>query len=186
MTRASLTALSGALLLVCAIALAGPQQAVVQSEATGQEQTAKKPAETSAEAAAAPRSTRKSADKSSGKSADGPTDGSTDQSTPAPAGKPSGKTTVDRLELDTTAITGNRELPKVLYIVPWKKSDLGDLSGRPAHSLLDEVLTPVDREVFRRQTDYFAALSPGAPAGAGEEGPQTKPPAPPAAKPQQN
>ena len=33
----------------------------------------------------------------------------------------------DRLELDTTDITGNRELPKVLYIVPWKRSDLGDL-----------------------------------------------------------
>ena len=29
----------------------------------------------------------------------------------------------DRLELDTTQITGNRELPKVLYIVPWKRSD---------------------------------------------------------------
>src|SRR5262245_30351980 len=32
--------------------------------------------------------------------------------------------TVDRMELDATAITGNRELPKVLYIVPWKKADL--------------------------------------------------------------
>jgi hypothetical protein len=66
--------------------------------------------------------------------------------------------TVDRLELESTAITGNRELPKVLYIVPWKKADLGDLVGRPANSLLDEVLTPVDREVFRRQTEYFTKL----------------------------
>ena len=46
----------------------------------------------------------------------------------------------DRLELDTTQITGNRELPKVLYIVPWKRSDLGDLVGKPVNSLLDEVL----------------------------------------------
>jgi hypothetical protein len=67
--------------------------------------------------------------------------------------------TMDRLELDSTAITGNRELPKVLYIVPWKKADIGDLIGRPANSLLDEVLTPVDREVFRRQTDYFTKLN---------------------------
>ena len=37
----------------------------------------------------------------------------------------------DRIELDPTQITGNRELPKVLYIVPWKRSDLGDLTGRP-------------------------------------------------------
>ena len=76
---------------------------------------------------------------------------------PAPA-QPQKFGTMDRLELDSTAITGNRELPKVLYIVPWKKADIGDLIGRPANSLLDEVLTPVDREVFRRQTDYFTKL----------------------------
>jgi hypothetical protein len=67
----------------------------------------------------------------------------------------------DRLELDTTDITGNRELPKVLYIVPWKRSDLGDLVGRPTHSLLDEVLQPLDRDVFQRQNRYYDALKPG-------------------------
>ena len=82
------------------------------------------------------------------------------QTTPPAAAKPTQQfTTIDRLELDSTAITGNRELPKVLYIVPWKKADIGDLIGRPANSLLDEVLTPVDREVFRRQTDYFTKLN---------------------------
>ena len=68
----------------------------------------------------------------------------------------------DRLELDTTQITGNRELPKVLYIVPWKRSDLGDLVGKPVNSLLDEVLTPVDRDVFQRENRYYRALTPGA------------------------
>jgi hypothetical protein len=66
----------------------------------------------------------------------------------------------DRLELDTTQITGNRELPKVLYIVPWKRADLGDLVGKPVNSLLDEVLTPVDRDVFRRENRYYRALQP--------------------------
>ena len=66
----------------------------------------------------------------------------------------------DNLELDTTQITGNRELPKVLYIVPWKRSDLGDLVGKPVNSLLDEVLTPVDRDVFKRQNRYYDALKP--------------------------
>jgi hypothetical protein len=79
--------------------------------------------------------------------------------------------TMDRLELDSTAITGNRELPKVLYIVPWKKADIGDLIGRPANSLLDEVLTPVDREVFRRQTDYFTKLNSEAVPQAAEPAP---------------
>ena len=65
----------------------------------------------------------------------------------------------DRLELDTTVVTGNRELPKVLYIVPWKKADMGDLPGQPFNTLLDEVLTPVDRDVFRREVTYYDAVA---------------------------
>ena len=37
---------------------------------------------------------------------------------------------MDALDLGTTSITGNQGLPKVLYIVPWKRSDLGDLVPR--------------------------------------------------------
>lgn len=69
----------------------------------------------------------------------------------------------DYLALGTTTVTGNKELPKVMYIVPWKQSDLGDLGGRPVNSLLDDVLAPVDREVFRRQVDYYQALSTASP-----------------------
>jgi hypothetical protein len=94
--------------------------------------------------------------------------GTSAPNTPATAAKGKGKA-LDRIELDTTQITGNRELPKVLYIVPWKRSDLGDLVGKPVNSLLDEVLTPVDRDVFKRENRYYRALTPG------EEG---NPPAP--------
>jgi hypothetical protein len=76
----------------------------------------------------------------------------------AAASKSSARKGPDRLQLDTTEITGNRELPKVLYIVPWKRSDLGDLAGRPVNSLLDEVLQPLDRDVFRRENRYYDAL----------------------------
>lgn len=72
----------------------------------------------------------------------------------------------DRLNLDTTVVTGNRELPKVLYIVPWKKSDLGDLPAQPFNTLLDEALTPVDRDVFRREVTYYGAMHGGADAPA--------------------
>ena len=65
---------------------------------------------------------------------------------------------LDSLDLGTTSITGNAELPKVLYIVPWKKSDLGDLVGRPVNTLLDEVLAPVDPEVFERHLSYYETL----------------------------
>jgi hypothetical protein len=78
------------------------------------------------------------------------------------AARPGAGKALDRLELDTTQITGNRELPKVLYIVPWKRSDLGDLVGKPINSLLDEVLMPVDRDVFQRENRYYRALTPGA------------------------
>ncbi len=75
-----------------------------------------------------------------------------------------GTAAADRLELDTTVVTGNRELPKVLYIVPWKKADLGDLPAQPFNTLLDEVLTPVDRDVFRREVTYFETVNEGADA----------------------
>ena len=60
----------------------------------------------------------------------------------------------DRADLDRSQIIGNRELPKVLYIVPWKKPLPGDLAGRPLQSVIDEALAPVDRDVFRRQVHY--------------------------------
>ena len=66
--------------------------------------------------------------------------------------------------MDNTQITGNRELPRVMYVVPWKRPDLGDFGGRPAKSLLDELLQPVDRDVFKRQVRYYDALQPDAAA----------------------
>ena len=84
-----------------------------------------------------------------------------------PAARPAARGNAkDRLDLDSTQITGNRELPKVLYIVPWRSAELGDLVGRPVNSLLDEVLEPVDRDVFRRQNRYFEALQPNEAAPA--------------------
>lgn len=78
---------------------------------------------------------------------------STTETAPTPKSR-----AMDTLDLGTTSITGNQELPKVLYIVPWKKSDLGDLVGRPVNTLLDEVLEPVDPEVFQRHLSYYDAL----------------------------
>jgi hypothetical protein len=65
----------------------------------------------------------------------------------------------DRADIDRTRIIGNRELPKVLYIVPWKKPLPGELAGRPLTSVLDEALAPVDRDVFRRQVSYHGQVA---------------------------
>jgi outer membrane receptor for Fe3+-dicitrate len=66
---------------------------------------------------------------------------------------------MDEIDLGRTEITGNQELPKVLYIVPWQKSDPGVLTGKPVNSLLDEVLAPIDRSEFIRQVDYYGDLN---------------------------
>jgi hypothetical protein len=84
---------------------------------------------------------------------------------PTPKGAPAAKPPTgqkssarDEIMLDPTQITGNKELPNVMYVVPWKRPDIGDMNGRPPKSLIDEALAPVDRDVFRRQNRYFAAL----------------------------
>jgi hypothetical protein len=77
----------------------------------------------------------------------------------------------DRADIDRTQIIGNRELPKVLYIVPWKKPLPGDLSGRPMASVIDEALAAVDRDVFRRELRYESQLASPLPAAAAATAP---------------
>ena len=60
----------------------------------------------------------------------------------------------DRLELDEANIQGASELPKVLYIVPWKKADIGDKPIK-VNRMVDEVLSPVDRDVLKRQVKFY-------------------------------
>ncbi|HEV7135973.1 MAG TPA: hypothetical protein VGN43_05025 [Steroidobacteraceae bacterium] len=69
--------------------------------------------------------------------------------------------------LGATDITGNKELPKVMVIVPWKDSLGASGVVRPTDSLLDEVLQPVDRGVFQRQIHYYGQLHAGEPRPAG-------------------
>ena len=104
---------------------------------------------------ASPKPASKSGSQTAQRSAPQPAAAASTTSQDAPAPK---SRAMDTLDLGTTSITGNQELPKVLYIVPWKKSDLGDLVGRPVNTLLDEVLEPVDPEVFQRHLSYYDAL----------------------------
>jgi hypothetical protein len=84
---------------------------------------------------------------------------------------PKGPGGSDRLELGTATVTGDREQPKVMYIVPWKKSDIGDLTGKPLNSLVDEILAPIDRDVFRREVVYYKTVQ----ADASQNGAQSRP-----------
>jgi len=145
--------LFSALMLLAAAAMAQQPAAKPDDMEPGVNTSApsQSPAPAAAPAAAAPRS-QAAANKPGAK--------------PAAPGDGKKGNAKDRLDLDSTQITGNRELPKVLYIVPWRSAELGDLVGRPVNSLLDEVLEPVDRDVFRRQNRYFEALQPNSAAPA--------------------
>lgn len=88
---------------------------------------------------------------------------------------PASATGPAQVSLEASEVRGNQELPKVLYIVPWKDPAMVAVAGRPVNSLVDEALAPVDRDVFRRQGRYFEQLygagrgqRPEQPAGTGD------------------
>ncbi len=56
-------------------------------------------------------------------------------------------------ELSGMSIVGNEEAPKALYIVPWKSSELG--AETSLDTMLNEGDTPVDRDVFKRQLEFY-------------------------------
>ncbi|WP_455212775.1 hypothetical protein [Kaarinaea lacus] len=59
-----------------------------------------------------------------------------------------------RIELDETKVQGASELPKVLYIVPWKKTEM-DTKPVKLNTMVEEVMTPVDRDVLKRQVQFY-------------------------------
>lgn len=56
-------------------------------------------------------------------------------------------------ELSGMSIVGNDEAPKSLYIVPWKSSEIG--AETSLDTMLNEGDVPVDRDVFKRQLDFY-------------------------------
>jgi len=64
------------------------------------------------------------------------------------------------VDIDGTSIIGSRELPKVLYIIPWKKSQLPDMESLPIDRLVDDALAPIDRKEFQRQINFHEQLNP--------------------------
>jgi hypothetical protein len=77
---------------------------------------------------------------------------------PRPAAAPR---VLDRLDLDASRITGTRELPKVMAIVPWKGDEAGPGVELGYSTLVDQALRGVDREVFKTETQYFEILAAG-------------------------
>jgi len=129
-----------------------------RADTTAQAEAGEPRADTSA-AAPSPANARPAASAATGAGSKVPAAGSrTQRASAASAGGPQKSTAVDRIDLGVATVTGDREQPKVMYVVPWKKSDIGDLSGKPMNSLLDEALAPVDRDEFKREVMYYQAV----------------------------
>jgi hypothetical protein len=69
--------------------------------------------------------------------ASAPAPRATQSSHAKPAAVASNDQALDRMKLDATAITGNRELPKVMSIVPWKSAEPPTGPDRPMGSLIE-------------------------------------------------
>jgi hypothetical protein len=64
----------------------------------------------------------------------------------------------ESLQMEGTEITGNKELPRVLYIVPWKSVERFDIKSPPITSIMDQELNHIDRASFKRQIHYHDAI----------------------------
>jgi hypothetical protein len=64
-------------------------------------------------------------------------------------------TAEQRLDLEGTAIFGNNESPNVLYVVPWRSAKRLTSMMPPEIGRQQEFLSPLDRDVFRRQIDWY-------------------------------
>ena len=56
-------------------------------------------------------------------------------------------------EMSGISIVGNDEAPKSLYIVPWDSSEIGGETS--LDTMLNDDDVPVDREVFKRQIEFY-------------------------------
>lgn len=70
-------------------------------------------------------------------------------------GKP-GTRRGDKVYMNETVISGNQELPRVLYILPWRNDPGKALKGQAPTADMGGILTPVYPDQFRREMRYRA------------------------------
>ena len=57
-----------------------------------------------------------------------------------------------------TNVVGSQEAPTVLNVVPWKDKEVKLEKKSPTTAILNQVLQPLDRDVLRREVQYFRSL----------------------------
>lgn len=99
------------------------------------------------------------------------TNSSPDNSVSSSASKTAAQSQVIEEAVLGMNVTGNKELPNMLYIVPWK-AKAPPLSSPSVQPLLQEVFSTLDPEVFNRESAfYFKLTEPATPTteSAGEQ-----------------
>ena len=76
------------------------------------------------------------------------------------------------VQLDQTTVIDNHELPKITYIVPWQAAPLPQQEKPPLDVLIDDALTPLDRDVLRSRIQYYYDVTT-APHASGQPGAKT-------------
>lgn len=62
------------------------------------------------------------------------------------------------LKAQGMTVFGQSELPKVLYIVPWKNKELPEVEAPQTASLVNDMLTPIEPAIFERQVHYYELM----------------------------
>ena len=68
-----------------------------------------------------------------------------------------------------STVTGNREQPRVMYIVPWRQPGTVEFEFGMENSIADDLFVPLDREEFVRGLAYQAMIESASEGDAGTD-----------------
>lgn len=60
----------------------------------------------------------------------------------------------EKITMDSLQVIGNKEMPNILYILPWQTAQLPTMVELPLSGLIQDALQPVDRESILRRKYY--------------------------------
>ena len=63
----------------------------------------------------------------------------------------------EQADMEGITITGNKELPNILYVISWKSPELPPVADIPLASLIENALEPLDRRSVLREEQYYNA-----------------------------
>ncbi len=72
----------------------------------------------------------------------------------------------ERITMDGLKVIGNKEMPNILYILPWQTAKLPTMVELPLSGLIKDALQPIDRESVLRKKFYQEIVQGAVPDSA--------------------